>query len=41
MCEHILIIDDEDHIRGMMRLTLEAAGYGVGEARDGVEGLKV
>jgi len=41
MCEQILIIDDEDHIRGMMRLTLEAAHYVVGEARDGLEGLKV
>lgn len=41
MCEHILIIDDEDHIRGMMRLTLETAGYAVGEARDGLEGLKL
>ena len=41
MCEHILIIDDEDHIRSMMRLTLEAAHYSVGEARDGLEGLKV
>jgi CheY-like chemotaxis protein len=41
MCEHILIIDDEDHIRSMMRLTLETARYAVGEARDGLEGLKV
>src|SRR5690242_20827238 len=41
MCEHILIIDDEDHIRSMMRLTLEAAHHVVGEARDGLEGLKV
>jgi CheY-like chemotaxis protein len=35
----VLIIDDEPHIREMMRLTLEAAGYGVGEAADGEEGL--
>ena len=41
MCEHILIIDDEDHIRSMMRLTLETAGYVVGEARDGLDGLNV
>lgn len=41
MCEHILIIDDEDHIRSMMRLTLETADYVVGEARDGLDGLKV
>jgi len=41
MSKHILIIDDEDHIRQMMRLTLEAGGYVVGEARDGHEGLKL
>jgi DNA-binding response OmpR family regulator len=35
----VLIIDDEPHIREMMRLTLEAAGYEVGEAADGEEGL--
>lgn len=41
MRERILIIDDEDHIRRMMRLTLEAAGYQVGEASNGAEGLSV
>jgi CheY-like chemotaxis protein len=41
MSKHILIIDDEEHIRQMMRLTLEAGGYSVGEARDGQEGLKI
>jgi DNA-binding NtrC family response regulator len=41
MSKHILIIDDEEHLRQMMRLTLEAGGYAVGEARDGEEGLKV
>jgi DNA-binding response OmpR family regulator len=41
MRERILIIDDEEHIRRMMRLTLEAAGYEVGEAKDGLEGLSV
>jgi DNA-binding NtrC family response regulator len=41
MSKHILIIDDEEHIRQMMRLTLEAGGYAVGEARDGQEGLDV
>ena len=41
MSKHILIIDDEEHIRQMMRLTLEAGGYAVGEARDGQEGLKL
>ena len=39
MSERILIIDDEEHIRRMMRLTLEAAGYTVGEAGDGLAGL--
>jgi DNA-binding response OmpR family regulator len=41
MPERILIIDDEEHIRRMMRITLEAAGYAVGEAQDGSEGLKL
>jgi DNA-binding NtrC family response regulator len=41
MSKRILIIDDEEHIRQMMRLTLEAGGYSVGEARDGQAGLKV
>lgn len=41
MKQRILIIDDEEHIRRMMRLTLEAAGYEVGEAKDGSEGLRV
>jgi DNA-binding response OmpR family regulator len=35
----LLIIDDEQHIRQMMRLTLEAAGYQVDEAADGRAGL--
>jgi len=37
----VLIVDDEEHIRRMMRLTLEAAGYIVGEAADGLEGVKL
>ena len=41
MSKRILIIDDEEHIRRMMRITLEAVGYAVGEARDGPEGLKL
>ena len=40
MSKRILIIDDEAHIRRMMRLTLEAAGYEVGEAADGAEGIQ-
>jgi DNA-binding response OmpR family regulator len=39
MPKRILIIDDELHIRRMMRITLEAVGYAVGEAQDGSEGL--
>jgi CheY-like chemotaxis protein len=35
----LLIVDDEPHIRHMMRLTLEAAGYQVDEAPDGRSGL--
>jgi CheY-like chemotaxis protein len=35
----LLVIDDEPHIRQMMRLTLEASGYEVDEAADGHEGL--
>ena len=41
MTKRILIIDDEQHIRRMMRLTLEAAGYAAGEAQDGVQGLEL
>jgi CheY-like chemotaxis protein len=35
----LLIIDDEAHIRELMRMTLEAAGYEVDEAADGEAGL--
>ncbi len=35
----ILVIDDEDQMRGMLRQALERAGYEVEEARDGREGL--
>lgn len=35
----MLIIDDEENIRRMVRLTLEAAGYEAEEARDGTQGL--
>ena len=41
MSARILIIDDEAHIRSMMRLTLRTAGYEVGEAADGLQGLEV
>ncbi|HSB70550.1 MAG TPA: response regulator [Candidatus Methylomirabilis sp.] len=39
MSKRILIVDDEGHIRQMVRLTLETAGYEVGEAADGFQGL--
>jgi CheY-like chemotaxis protein len=35
----VLIVDDEAHIREMMRLTLETAGHEVSEAADGEEAL--
>lgn len=37
----ILVVDDEEHLRRVMRLTLEAAGYEVAEAPDGEEALKL
>lgn len=40
MTGRILIIDDEENIRRVTRLTLEAAGYEVGEAADGERGLE-
>src|SRR6478672_9834872 len=40
MPKRVLIIDDEENIRRVTRLTLQAAGYGVGEATDGERGLE-
>ena len=40
MAKRILIIDDEENIRRVTRMTLEAAGYEVGEAADGERGLE-
>lgn len=40
MARRILIIDDEENIRRVTRLTLEAAGCEVGEAGDGEWGLE-
>jgi len=37
--KRILIIEDEDRLRNMLRLSLERLGYTVAEARDGAEGL--
>jgi len=36
----ILIIDDEQQIRSMLRLMLEREGYEVVEAPDGIEGIR-
>ena len=38
--ERILIIDDEQQIRSMLRLMLERDGYEVLEAPDGIEGIE-
>ncbi len=35
----VLVVDDEDAIRQLIRETLEQAGYQVSDARDGKEGL--
>ena len=35
----VLIVDDEEAIRRLIRTTLEQAGYRVQEAADGKEGL--
>jgi len=40
MSKRILIIDDEENIRRVTRLTLQTAGYEVGEAADGERGLE-
>jgi DNA-binding response OmpR family regulator len=41
MAERLLIVDDEENIRRVIRLTLQAAGYEVGEAPDGERGLEM
>jgi DNA-binding response OmpR family regulator len=41
MSERVLIIDDEENIRQMLRLTLETAGYEVREAGDGMEAFAI
>lgn len=40
MSNRILVIDDEENIRRVTRLTLQAAAYEVGEAGDGERGLE-
>lgn len=39
--KRILVIDDEDQVRSMLRMTLEDAGYEVEEAPDGEIGLGI
>jgi len=41
MNQRILIIDDEENIRRVTRLTLQAAGYEVGESSNGEAGLEI
>ena len=41
MNRRVLIIDDETNIRRMMRMALEAEGYDVEDAPDGLKGLEV
>lgn len=36
----VLVVDDEDQIRQLIRDTLEQAGYDVQEARNGIQGLE-
>jgi DNA-binding response OmpR family regulator len=37
----VLVVDDEEHLRRVMRLTLEAEGYEVAEAADGEDALRL
>jgi CheY-like chemotaxis protein len=41
MTKRVLVIDDEENIRQMTRLALEAAGYEVGEAGTGMEAFAI
>ena len=41
MARRVLIVDDEENIREMTRLALEAAGYEVGEAASGLEAFAI
>jgi CheY-like chemotaxis protein len=39
MAKRILLIEDEEGVRRLLRVALEAMGYSVAEAREGKEGL--
>jgi FixJ family two-component response regulator len=39
--KRVLIVDDEEHIRLLTRLSLEAVGYEVGEAESGMEAFAI
>jgi CheY-like chemotaxis protein len=41
MAKRVLIVDDEENIRELTRLALEAAGYEVGEAASGLEAFAI
>lgn len=41
MAKRVLIVDDEENIREMTRLTLETAGYEVVEAASGLEAFAI
>ena len=38
---HVLVIDDDDPVREMLRMTLERNGYEVRTAEDGEKGLRL
>jgi CheY-like chemotaxis protein len=37
----VLLVDDEDPIRNLVRILLEEEGYSIMEARDGVEAISI
>jgi len=41
MAKRVLIVDDEENIRELTRLALEASGYEVGEAANGLEAFAI
>jgi two-component system alkaline phosphatase synthesis response regulator PhoP len=40
MSKHVLVVDDEVHIRRLIEVNLQRVGYRVGTAGDGVEALE-